>query len=337
MSCFILISLVLIGSIAFLIPQADAKEYIVSIPFGAFDPSFDTPADNWYEPPVVSINQGDTITWINNDREGHTVTSGQGPGRFGWMGGDKFGESDGYFASGRFMASESWAFTFDITGLFNYFCTIHPWMEGVVFVGESIPDYPHDATGQKIEKFPVIEYTADELIELDMTWEPNVIKTHEKTSFIYHTYDPATNSNLDKMKYDIIIVQNGEEIFRDEGLTGIGGDYRNFIFNEAGPIEIQFENIESGGTSGIESASRAPMVVPSLRIIKFTTMVYDNPEKISHQEMMIQPAKRVELQYELLVAIIVIPGGLAVFVILYMMYGKEKSRKKTFSGKNSAI
>ena len=210
-------------------------------------------------------------------------------------------------------------------------------MEGVVFVGDSIPDYPHDAAGNKIEKFPIIEYTGDNLIELDMTWEPNVILTHQKTSFIYQTYDPSTNSNLDKMKYDIIIVQNGNEIFRDEGLTGVGGDFRNFIFNEAGPIEIRFENIQSGGTSGIASAARQPMTEPSLREIVFTTMVYDNPEKDSHENIVVQPAKRVELQYELLVAIITIPGALVVVTVLYMMYRKPKSKTQTFLDKKSAI
>ena len=83
----------------------------------------------------------------------------------------------------------------------------------------SIPDYPHDSSGNKIEKFPVIDYTADGIIEIDMTWEPNVIKTNEKVTFIYQTYDPFTNSNLDKMNYDFILIQNGKEVFRDEGLT----------------------------------------------------------------------------------------------------------------------
>src|SRR3990170_1620213 len=148
-------------------------------------------------------------------------------------------------------------------------------MEGVVFVGKSIPEYPHDAEGNKIEQFPVLEYTTDGLIELDMTWEPNVIMTHDEVSFIYQTYDPMTNLNLDKMKYDFIIIQNGAEIFRDKGLTAIGGDYRNFIFDKPGAIEIRFENIESGGTSGIESVSRLPMTDPSLRTVVFSTMVYD--------------------------------------------------------------
>lgn len=321
--------------IPFIIPEAYAEDFKVVIPFGAYDPTFETPVDNWYEPPVVSIKKGDTVTWENQDREGHTVTSGIGSGRFGWMGGDKFGEPDGRFDSDRFLPGESWSITFDEQGLFNYFCTIHPWMEGVVVVGQSIPDYPHDAQGNEIEQFPIIEYTGDGLIELDMTWEPYVIMTHEKVAFIYHTYDPATNSNLDKMQYDIIIVQNGKETFRDQGLTGVGGDYRNFIFDEAGPIEIRFENIQSGGTSGIQSAAREPMTNPSLRTVMFTAMVYDNPDEVTHHEVVVQPAKRVELQYEILVGIITIPGGLAAFAVLYMMYGKKRSKKGTSSEKTA--
>jgi len=134
---------------------------------------------------------------------------------------DDFGTPDGLFESGRFMPGESWSHVFEEEGSFKYFCIFHPWMEGIVVVGESIPDYPHDSSGNKIEKFPVIEYTADGIIELDMTWEPNVIKTNKKVVFIYQTYDPATNSNLDKMGYNIIINQNGKEIFRDEGITSV--------------------------------------------------------------------------------------------------------------------
>jgi len=315
--------------VPFVFNSAYSEEVNVIIPFGAFDPSFDTPVENWYEPPVISIQKGDIVTWNNNDREGHTVTSGEGPGRFGWMGGTKFGEPDGLFDSDRFMPKDSWSFTFNESGLYNYFCAIHPWMEGIVFVGETIPDYPHDSTGQRIEQFPILGFTEDGIIELDITWEPNVIKTYEKISFIFQTYDPATNSNLDKMKYDFILIQNGKEIFRDEGLTGIGGDYRNYIFEKSGSIEIRFENIQSGGTSGIESIARSPASDLSLRNIVFSAMVYDNPDKLNTDEIVVQPAKRVELQYELLVAIIIVPAGLAVFVVLYMMYGKTDKHKKT--------
>ena len=42
--------------------QTDLNSWEVIIPFGAYDPSFDTPVENWYEPPVISMQKGDTVT-----------------------------------------------------------------------------------------------------------------------------------------------------------------------------------------------------------------------------------------------------------------------------------
>lgn len=305
--------------------DSDAEEFTVSIPFGAYNPELNTPAEVWYDPPILNIQVGDTITWLNDDQEGHTVTSGQSAGRFGWMSEKQggFGKADGIFDSGRFMPNESWTYTFENTGSFSYFCIFHPWMEGIVNVEQKIPDYPHDAAGNKIEMFPVIQFTPDKLIEFDLTWEPNVIKTFEKTKLIFQTYDAMTNSNLDKMKYEMIITQNGKELFRDSGMTQVGGDYRNFIFETSGPIEIRFQNIVSGGTSPIESAAREPVDNPIFRTVIFTTMVYDNPEKIMTSEMVVQPAQRMDIYYEILVAVIIVPALMLLGIIMYMKFRKS--------------
>jgi len=299
-----------------------AEEFQVTIPFGAFNPELNTPAEVWYDPPTISVMAGDTITWHNDDREGHTVTSGQGSGRFGWMG-DNFGTSDGLFESGRFMPLESWSFTFSDEGIFPYFCVIHPWMEGAVIVEPKIPDHPVDGFGNKIEEFPIIAFTTDGIVEIDMTWEPNV---NEKVVFIYQTYDPKTNSNLDKMSYDFIIMQNGKEIFRDEGLTEVGGDYRNFAFEEAGPIQIKFENVVSWGTSGIESGARIQPLHPSLRSLQFSTIVYENPDHTMEMPKITQPKQTAQLYYEIAVAMIIAPAILFVFVIIMIKTGKPLSR-----------
>jgi len=302
-----------------------AEEYQVTIPFGAYNPELNTPAEVWYDPPTVSVMTGDTLTWINDDREGHTVTSGQGSGRFGWMS-DDYGTPNGLFDSGRFMPGESWSHTFDEQGSFQYFCTFHPWMEAVVIVEPAIPDFPVDGFGKRIDQFPIFGYTSDGIIEIDMTWEPNVIKTNEKVVFIYQTYDPLTNSNLDKMSYDIIIKQNGKEIFRDKGITSVGGDYRNFLFEKAGPIEIRFENVVSWGTSGIESGARVPPVHPSLRSVQFGTIVYENPEEITSIPKIVQPKQTFQLYYEIAATIIIAPAILFVFVLIMMKRGKPLSK-----------
>ena len=304
---------------------AYAEDYVVDIPFGAYNPKLNTPAEVWYDPPQMFVTVGDTITWYNDDREGHTVTSGESSGRFGWMDNKDLGKPDGIFDSERFMPGESWSYKFEESGTFSYFCTIHPWMNGIVNVKQTIPNYPHDAAGNKIEMFPVIQYTPDKLIEFDITWEPNVIKTFEKTKFIYQTYDALTNSNLNKMKYEMIITQNGKELFRDSGLTQIGGDYRNFIFETSGPIEIRFQNIVSGGTSGIESVARESVDNPIFRTVVFTAMVYDNPEKTTTSEIVIQPARRMDIYYEFLVAAILVPALMLLGLIIYMKFGKPKN------------
>jgi len=84
-----------------------------------------------YTPYSISVNVGDTVTWNNADTTPHTVTSGNpsdGP--------------DGIFDSGLFPAGESFWHTFNSPGTYDYFCLVHPWMEGEVVVrstGVSIP------------------------------------------------------------------------------------------------------------------------------------------------------------------------------------------------------
>ena len=188
--------LILLFAVIFaFVSPAYAYEYVIDIPFGAYNPELNTPAEVWYSPPQMLITEGDTITWYNDDRESHTVTSGESSGRYGWMSNRDFGTPDGIFDSGNFAPGESWSYKFEEPGIFQYFCIIHPWMEGVVVVEAKIPDYPHDATGKKIE-LPQIRYTPDRNIEVDLSWHPPVIKNHEKTQFVYLFYNTNTNSNL---------------------------------------------------------------------------------------------------------------------------------------------
>ena len=313
----ILHSLFLFLAILSSISYAYADEFFVDIPFGAYNPELNTPAEVWYDPPVMSITTGDTIIWYNDDKEGHTVTSGEGSGRYGWMS-DNFGKSNDYFDSGRFMPGESWSFTFDDSGTFSYYCTIHPWMEGVIVVEKEIPDYPHDATGKKLT-FPLLQYTPDRAIEVDLAWDPPVIKTHEKIQFVYQFYDPQTNSNLAKMKYNFIIFQNGKEIFRDDGLSQIGGDYRNFAFSDSGSIIVRIDGIHSPSMLAEEGVTVFGDIETGVqRSVDFTTAVYANPEKTTHEAFHSKPAQRIELYYELMILIILVPGVLFVGALLWL-------------------
>ena len=70
-----------------------------------------------YNPYRARIQIGDTITWTNNDSVTHRVVS-----------------STGIFNSGDIISGQTFSRTFNSAGVFDYFCTIHPWMSGVVEV-----------------------------------------------------------------------------------------------------------------------------------------------------------------------------------------------------------
>ena len=322
-SFFVIYVLVLSSS-----ESAFSEQYDVSIPFGSYDPRLNTPAVVWFDPPEISILVDDTVIWLNDDQEAHTITSGEGTGRFGWTeSSESFGNPTGLFDSGRFMPGESWSFTFNEQGTFLYFCVIHPWMEGVVYVDQIIPDYPHDAKGNKLERFPILQITPDQSVEINFSWEPKIIRTNEKVNFIYRFYDAVQDLPLKKIQYDIIIIQNGKEVFRSENaVSGFGGDYRQWVFEESGPIIIKFRNIKLAGSvvaqelSDIVGASSSITLTENSagRIGEFTAIVYFNPIKTTSPVKIVQPEETAQFYYELPILVVIIPTVLLLIVIFIM-------------------
>ena len=76
-----------------------------------------------YDPSTVTISAGGTVTFVNTDTAPHTVTSGtatDGP--------------DGVWDSSLIMIDMSYSVTLDNPGTYDYFCMVHPWMQGIVIV-----------------------------------------------------------------------------------------------------------------------------------------------------------------------------------------------------------
>ena len=82
-------------------------------------------------PSMVTLDIGGEVTWENDDTAAHTVTSGtptEGP--------------DGIFDSSLVMAGSSFSHVFEEAGSYDYFCMVHPWMQGMVMV--SAEEMVHD-------------------------------------------------------------------------------------------------------------------------------------------------------------------------------------------------
>lgn len=73
-----------------------------------------------FDPPVIAIKPGTTITWVNQDTSPHTVVSDTG--------------SPESFSSDPLPNGVTYTRTFTIPGTHSYHCSIHPSMKGTVTV-----------------------------------------------------------------------------------------------------------------------------------------------------------------------------------------------------------
>ena len=106
--------------------DGDASATEVSIPVGAFNPAN---AENAFDPRELTIVVGTTVRWTNLDSLPHTVTSGTSDGTAG--------AADGLFDSGFLNPEDTFTYTFNEPGEYDYFCLPHPWMIGKVTVTEA--------------------------------------------------------------------------------------------------------------------------------------------------------------------------------------------------------
>jgi plastocyanin len=241
-----------------------SKSFSVIIPKGSANPEIDISKlgpIQWYLPRQITVSVNDTITWTNDDTEAHTVTSGKGAG-IESLQNNKRGTPNGIFDSGFFKPGQSWTHTFTIPGVYTYFCTIHPWMDGVVTVqgkAQNIPTYSVDSSGKRIS-LPVYKFTPDGKIEAGLSWEPKVLLTGKEISFVVVFFDRA-NNKPSFLPFDFVIIQSGKQLQRIPSIAQLGMSVIHHAFSNSGPVLIRVENIGAVKSSDVQ----------------FNTTVFDNP------------------------------------------------------------
>ena len=79
-------------------------------------------SDFAFNPKTVTVTKGTTVTWTNQDSAKHDITPDQ--------------ESEDFKASKLLAKGESYSFTFNKAGTYNYYCSPHPYMKASVVVAE---------------------------------------------------------------------------------------------------------------------------------------------------------------------------------------------------------
>ena len=106
--------------IATLVVEAPKEATKIGIPEGAAIPE---DGKIFYDPEIINVSTGTTVEWINEDAAMHTATSGS-----------PTNGADGIFDSQILNLGDTYQFTFEEVGNYDYYCILHPWMLGTINV-----------------------------------------------------------------------------------------------------------------------------------------------------------------------------------------------------------
>jgi len=112
---------------------ADHSEVTIVPAQGSGAPGCEEVEYGCFIPGVATVDLGGKVIFLNDDSAAHTFSAGtaaDGP--------------TGEFDTSMVMAGNSYEWTADTSGVIDYFCMVHPWMTGLLVVGEGtyIPPIP---------------------------------------------------------------------------------------------------------------------------------------------------------------------------------------------------
>ncbi len=212
--------------------------------------SADANSGKSFDPKELTIGKGTEVTWINQDSQGHTVTSGNPTDTDSGSLFDSMKDLSGLIKPGT-----KWEYTFDTVGEFPYFCQIHPWMTGKVIVMEKVELItPPEPT-------PQMTATTPAGVKVTLSWTPETIEPAKETTFTLKFFDQSGNPFNDA-KYDFMLIREGTHLTHRSLQSisqGISLERVTFKEDQSGSVTLRLENINL--TSG-ENVEFSIQVVP---------------------------------------------------------------------------
>ncbi len=212
--------LVLFALVAtFSVPTAFAEMTAsVSIPAGSGVPGCEVEEVDGVEtnmcwlPAEVTVDVGGVVTWSNDDTAAHTVSAGlpTSPSE----------EVGALFDSSLFMAGTTFSHTFDEEGEFDYFCIVHPWMQGIVVVQEAMAEEEEEEL-----MVTITDSATDDGVQVDL--EFNVIHVN----------------------YEITATQNGEIVLQETAHAHtdmMGSHMIPVAASDDNPVDIEIVSLGIG-------------------------------------------------------------------------------------------
>ena len=109
--------IIVVDSVMESVPEAMNAQ--ITIPNG----NSDVKGVGFYSPLNLEIPIGTTVTWVNDDSVPHNIQSTDGKGHVIQL-----------FNGPPLNTGDRFEFTFEDSGIYNYYCSFHPWRVGLVTV-----------------------------------------------------------------------------------------------------------------------------------------------------------------------------------------------------------
>jgi hypothetical protein len=84
---------------------------------------------------------------------------------------------------------------------------------------------------------------------LQLSWGPDIIETGVPTTFVMNIQDPATGDLLRGSSFDLVLIQDGNEIHSTHMSSEFGTYSYEYTFSKAGTVTLAANNINSQGES----------------------------------------------------------------------------------------
>ena len=192
-------------------------------------------AKNCFSPNQLTVAPGTTVTWTNNDKLSHTITSGK-------VSDDSAGSM---FDSGLVKSGKTFQFTFANAGTFDYFCTVHPWMVGQVIVGGAAASGTTTGstttgmTGENMSAMAMLTAKAADGTTITVSTSG---PTSGQPLTLTISFTDANGNKIQHQNYAITVTQDGNSILSNSaGHTHTGDDTQTSSANlsSSDPIDIK--------------------------------------------------------------------------------------------------
>ncbi|MGY5143567.1 MAG: PEFG-CTERM sorting domain-containing protein [Candidatus Nitrosopumilus sp. bin_32a] len=189
---------------------ADHSEVTIEAAQGSGAPGCEETAEGCYIPSTATVDVGGVVIFSNTDSAAHTFTSGD----------PKMPDTvQVLFDSGLVMAGSTFEWSPTEVGTVDYFCMVHPWMQGVIIVqeveaaekethGDDHGDDHMDDGGHLMTEASATGMMSDGTKVSIWTTEPMAGEMME----VHVEFEDSEHVN-----HDITVTQNGESVLDDMG------------------------------------------------------------------------------------------------------------------------